>query len=61
MNCRNCQNRSWSAKAEICIYCEKRRIEGHSCMGGHRSEGIIANSMSKIEKSRHKISKNAQK
>lgn len=43
MNCKKCPNRKWEKTEEdkerqqkICLYCEKRRMEGHSCMGGHK-------------------------
>jgi hypothetical protein len=48
-SCRGCPNREWEKnkedaerQIEICKYCEERRLEGHSCMAGHRSSGGVS-------------------
>ena len=56
MNCRQCQNRVWGktqeeelTKIKICSYCEDRRRDGKSCMGGHGVEmGINANNKGNV-------------
>lgn len=47
-SCKQCINREWAKteegikrQNEMCVYCQERMAEGHSCMAGHRITSFL--------------------